>query len=71
LPKCSVCGKKEASAPKGEEKYCKECWTTRNAKLDIENGKFEVDRYLRMESTEFYFLRHEKVKSTPMLAVKS
>ena len=65
LPKCLICNKNEAFAPKGKEKYCKECWDRRNEALDIERKKFESDRYLRTESAEIYFLRHEEAEKYP------
>ena len=46
--KCALCGSKDVSEPRGEERYCRDCW--------------EKKRYIRAHSAEKYLVYHSTIK---------
>jgi hypothetical protein len=38
--RCALCGAKEISEPKGDERYCRDCWDKKIAVEEIVAGEF-------------------------------
>ena len=47
--KCALCGAKEVSEPRGEERYCRDCWEKKIAVEEIVAREFALKRYIRPE----------------------
>ena len=60
--RCALCGAKEASEPRGEEKYCRDCWDKKIAVEEIVGREFAVKRYIRAHSSEKYLVYHSTQK---------
>src|SRR5580765_5053163 len=45
--RCALCGAKEVSEPRGEEKYCRDCWDKKIAVEEIVAREFALKRYIR------------------------
>ena len=52
--KCALCGAKEVSEPRGEERYCRDCWDKKIAVEEIVAREFALKRYIRAHSAEKY-----------------
>ena len=59
---CALCGAKEVSEPRGEEKYCHECWVKKMAVEDVVAQEFALKRYIRAHSAEKYLVYHSTQK---------
>ena len=60
--KCALCGAKEVSEPRGEERYCRDCWEKKIAVEEIVAREFAVKRYIRAHSAEKYLVYHSTIK---------
>jgi hypothetical protein len=61
-PGCALCGAKEVSEPKGEERYCRDCWDKKIAVEEIVAREFALKRYIRAHSAEKYLIYHSTQK---------
>ena len=61
-PRCSLCGAKEISEPRGDERYCDDCWDKKIAVEEIVAREFVVKRYIRAHSAEKYLIYHSTLK---------
>ena len=52
--RCALCGAKEVSEPRGEERYCRDCWDKKIAIEEIVAREFALKRYIRAHSAEKY-----------------
>ena len=59
---CVLCGAKEVSEPRGEERYCRECWDKKIAVEEIVARDFALKRYIRAHSAEKYLVYHTTQK---------
>src|SRR5215217_96757 len=59
---CALCGAKEVSEPRGEERYCRECWDKKIAVEEIVARDFALKRYIRAHSAEKYLVYHSTQK---------
>src|SRR5947209_16487428 len=60
--RCALCGAKEVSEPRGEERYCRDCWDKKIAVEDIVAREFTLKRYIRAHSAEKYLVYHSTQK---------
>ena len=60
--RCALCGAKEISEPRGEEKYCRDCWDKKIAVEEIVAREFALKRYIRAHSAEKYLIYHSTLK---------
>src|SRR4051812_37654192 len=60
--RCALCGAKEVSEPRGEEKYCRDCWEKKIAVEEIVAREFALKRYIRAHSAEKYLIYHSTLK---------
>src|SRR5512139_809416 len=60
--KCALCGAKEVSEPRGEERYCRDCWDKKIAVEEIVAREFVLKRYIRAHSAEKYLIYHSTQK---------
>ena len=60
--RCALCGAKDVSEPRGEEKYCRDCWDKKIAVEDIVAREFAIKRYIRAHSAEKYLVYHTTQK---------
>src|SRR4029078_6434776 len=60
--RCALCGAKEISEPRGEEKYCRDCWEKKIAVEEIVAREFALKRYIRAHSAEKYLIYHSTQK---------
>ena len=51
--RCALCGAKEVSEPRGEERYCRDCWDKKIAVEEIVAREFALKRYIRAQSASF------------------
>jgi hypothetical protein len=54
--RCALCGTREVSDPRGDERYCRECWDKKIAVEDIVAREFTLKRYIRAQSAEKYLV---------------
>ncbi len=59
---CALCGAKEVSEPRGDERYCRDCWDKKIAVEDIVAREFTLKRYIRAHSAEKYLVYHSTQK---------
>ena len=59
---CALCGAKEVSEPRGEERYCRDCWDKKIAVEEIVAREFALKRYIRAHSAEKYLVYHSTQK---------
>ena len=52
--RCALCGAKEVSEPRGDERYCRDCWDKKIAVEEIVAREFALKRYIRAHSAEKY-----------------
>jgi hypothetical protein len=60
--RCPLCGAKEVSEPKGDERYCRNCWDKKIAVEEIVAREFALKRYIRAHSAEKYLIYHSTIK---------
>ena len=60
--RCALCGAKEISEPKGDERYCRDCWDKKIAVEEIVAAEFALKRYIRAHSAEKYLIYHSTLK---------
>ena len=60
--RCALCGAKDVSASRGEEKYCRDCWDKKIAVEDVVGREFAVEREIRAHSAEKYLIYHSTLK---------
>ena len=60
--RCALCGAKDVSEPRGEEKYCRDCWDKKIAVEEIVAREFALKRYIRAHSAEKYLIYHSTQK---------
>ena len=60
--RCALCGAKEISEPRGEERYCRDCWDKKIAVEEIVAREFALKRYIRAHSAEKYLIYHSTLK---------
>src|SRR5437868_14392514 len=60
--RCALCGAKEVSEPRGEEKYCRDCWDKKIAVEEIVAREFALKRHIRAHSAEKYLIYHSTIK---------
>ena len=61
-PRCALCGAKDVSEPRGDAKYCRDCWDKKVAVEDVVAREFAVKRYIRAHSAEKYLVYHSTLK---------
>lgn len=59
---CALCGAKDVTEPKGEERYCADCWDKKIAVEEIVAREFVLKRYIRAHSAEKYLIYHSTQK---------
>ena len=64
--RCALCGAKDISEPRGEEKYCRDCWEKKIAVEEIVAREFALKRYIRAHSAEKYLIYHSTLKRPPL-----
>ena len=60
--RCALCGAKDVSEPRGDERYCRDCWDKKIAVEDIVAREFTLKRYIRAHSAEKYLVYHSTQK---------
>ncbi len=60
--RCALCGAKEVSEPRGDERYCRDCWDKKIAVEEIVAREFALKRYIRAHSAEKYLIYHSTLK---------
>ena len=60
--KCALCGAKDVSEPRGEERYCRDCWEKKIAVEEVVAREFALKRYIRAHSAEKYLVYHSTIK---------
>jgi hypothetical protein len=60
--KCALCGAKDISEPRGEERYCRDCWEKKIAVEEVVAREFALKRYIRAHSAEKYLVYHSTIK---------
>ena len=60
--RCALCGAKVVSVPRGDERYCADCWDKKIAVEEIVAKEFAVKRYIRAQSAEKYLVYHSTLK---------
>jgi hypothetical protein len=60
--RCAICGAKDVVEPRGEARYCRDCWDKKIAVEDIVAREFTVKRYIRAQSAEKYLIYHSTQK---------
>ena len=60
--RCALCGAKDVSEPRGEERYCRDCWDKKIAVEEIVAREFALKRYIRAHSAEKYLIYHSTLK---------
>ena len=56
--RCALCGTKQVTEPRGDERYCRDCWDKKIAVEDIVAREFTLKRYIRAHSAEKYLVYH-------------
>ena len=57
-----MCGAKDVSEPRGDERYCRDCWDKKIAVEDIVAREFTIKRYILANSAEKYLVFHATQK---------
>jgi len=60
--RCALCSAKEVAEPRGDERYCRDCWDKKIAVEDIVAREFTLKRYIRAHSAEKYLVYHSTQK---------
>ena len=56
--RCALCGAKDVSEPRGDARYCRDCWDRKLAIEDVVGREFTLKRYIRASSAEKYLVYH-------------
>ena len=59
---CAICGAKDVTEPRGDERYCRTCWDKKIAVEEIVAREFTLKRYIRAQSAEKYLVFHSTQK---------
>jgi hypothetical protein len=62
VTRCALCDAKEVTEPRGDERYCRDCWDRKIAIEDIVAREFTLKRYIRATSAEKYLVFHSTQK---------
>ena len=54
--------RRKSPRPRGEEKYCRDCWDKKLAVEEIVAREFALKRYIRAHSAEKYLIYHSTLK---------
>jgi hypothetical protein len=60
--RCALCGNKDVAEPRGDARYCRDCWDKKIAVEDIVSREFTLKRYIRAQSAEKYLVYHSTQK---------
>src|SRR5258705_11060687 len=60
--RCALCNAKDVSEPRGEEKYCRDCWDKKIAVEEVVSRDVALKRYIRAHSAEKYLIYHSTLK---------
>ena len=60
--RCALCSTREVSEPRGDERYCRDCWDKKIAVEDVVAREFTLKRYIRAQSAEKYLVYHSTQK---------
>ena len=60
--RCALCGAKDVSEPRGDARYCRDCWDRKLAIEDVVGREFTLKRYIRATSAEKYLVFHSTQK---------
>ena len=61
-PRCAICGGKDVSEPRGDERYCRACWDKKIAVEEIVAREFTLKRYIRAQNAEKHLIFHSTQK---------
>ena len=59
---CALCTAKDVSEPRGDERYCRDCWEKKIAVEEVVAREFTLKRYIRAHSAEKYLIYHSTQK---------
>jgi hypothetical protein len=60
--RCALCGNREVTEPRGDARYCSDCWDKKIAVEDVVAREFTLKRYIRAHSAEKYLVYHSTHK---------
>ena len=60
--RCALCSAKEASEPRDDARYCRDCWNKKIAVEDVIAREFTLKRYIRAQNAEKYLVYHSTQK---------
>ena len=60
--RCALCSAKDVTEPRGDERYCRDCWEKKIAVEEIVAKEFALKRYIRAQSAEKYLVYHSTLK---------
>jgi hypothetical protein len=60
--RCALCGTRQVTEPRGDERYCRDCWDKKIAVEDVVAREFTLKRYIRAHSAEKYLVYHSTQK---------
>ncbi|MBA3948391.1 MAG: hypothetical protein H0X44_00405 [Acidobacteria bacterium] len=60
--RCALCTAKDVSEPRGDERYCHDCWDKKIAVEEVVAREFTLKRYIRAHSAEKYLVYHSTQK---------
>ena len=60
--RCALCGAKEVSEPRGDERYCRDCSDKKIEEEENVASELALKRYIRAHSAEKYLVYHSTVK---------
>jgi hypothetical protein len=60
--RCAICGGKDVSEPRGDERYCRACWDKKIAVEEIVAREFTLKRYIRAQNAEKHLVFHSTQK---------
>ncbi len=60
--RCALCGNRDVSEPRGDARFCRDCWEKKIAVEDIVAREFTVKRYIRAQNAEKYLVFHSTQK---------
>ena len=62
VTRCAICGGKDVSEPRGDERYCRACWDKKIAVEEIVAREFTLKRYIRAQNAEKHLVFHSTQK---------
>ena len=62
VTRCPLCGGKDVSEPRGDERYCRACWDKKIAVEEIVAREFTLKRYIRAQNAEKHLVFHSTQK---------